>query len=357
MNCPRCNSEILQDDKFCNNCGYMLSKNDLHLSQHKHKKIKAVPIIISLCTVAVLSTGAFVGFKFFDRYKQAQAQLNMIDRLIASNYYSEAYNQAKSFKTKYNFGSFPKEVDSRLKTLNKDSDDAYKQCIQILSSDQTENFSESSAYLKSYVQAFDYSNKKNSINTLLKSITDYQSKYRELSQKSEAKQTLTSNTDLLSTLNSEVSELQTLHKLADEAVNQNNQQSKSQLISLWANNYNEYNNIYDTFSSLEQSGLYDYVFSKDDCDLLSKFASDSLLPAQAVYRYDTAVDLKSNSTIANSFNEYNNIEPKISSIISSKKSVIDDFNKNYDTLEQEVKDLHDKIKNTETTSGSGASNI
>lgn len=356
MKCPKCDNEILQDDKFCNNCGYMLQLDTKESIQTKHKKVKLLPVFLILFALGVLSVGSFFGYKYFNRYNEAQAALNRIDNLIASNYYSEAYSETKELKSKYNFGKFPKEADSRIKTLVKASDDAYKQCLQILTSDETSNLSQAAAYFKSYQQAFNYSSNNSSITDILKTISDYQSKYTELSKKSETEQTLSSNSDLVGTMTKYVTEMQTLHKLADEAINQNNQQSESQLIDLWSKNYSEYNSIYSSFNTLYQSSVYGYIFTKDDCDLLNKYVTDCLLPAQAIYRYNTN-DLLSNSDIKNSFSEYKDVETKTINMISSKKSVVDDFNSSYDSLQQQVEDLYNKIKNTGSSAASGKSNL
>lgn len=355
MKCPKCNNEILQEDKFCNNCGYMLESKDLELLKANHRKIELVPVLIILFAVMVLSVGSFFGIKYFNRYNEAQAALNKIDKLIASNYYSEAYAETKTFKSKYNYGKFPSEADSRTKDLVKKSNDAYKECLQILSSDQTSNLSQTTSYFKAYEQAFDYSSNNSNINDLLKSISDYQSKVSELNKEEETEQTLSSNSDIIGTMNNYISELQTIHKYSDEAINQNNQQSKNELLSLWSKNYSEYNNIYFNFSNLYQSSLYSTIFTKDECDLLNKYVEDSLVPAQTLYKYDTS-DLNTNSEVKSSLNEYKDIEAKTLSMLSSKKTVVDNFNSNYDNLQQQVETLYNKIKNTGST-GTGTSKM
>lgn len=408
MVCPKCNKEISENDNFCIYCGYMVKRNEINteeadnsihnntdvnidnsnsissevntgISEYapnkvdsyqqtnngdynqvyvKPKKMRLKSVLAVSVGIVVFITGVVFAGKYATKTFAGDVALSKIDNLIDNSDYNEAYSETVKFKTKYNFGNFNKKADQRKKLLIQRSEEAYNECINVLNNDSTDNFSQTVKYFKTYQQVFDYSSKKSDVDNLLKSISDYQTKLKELDKKALTEQFLSSNPNFISTLQNYTNEIKAIHQLSDEAINGNNTESKDALVALWKKNYNDYYKAVNLVKSLNESDLYGVILSKEDCDVLQNYVTDGLLPAQTIYQNDSysAADLANNTKIKASFSEYKTLESKLQELLTSKKTVIDTFNKDYDDLQDQVDDLYNKIKGS-SSKGSGKTNL
>lgn len=299
--------------------------------------VVALLIIIVLFTIIIPS---------YNRNKAAKEALNAIQSAIDNQDYSQAFNDLATFKTEYDFGKYPKEADKNVDVLNDLADKAKKEGLKKISSDNSEYFEDTYQYFKDYTSDYSYDEYIDQVNNLLQLIEDYKKKDVDLNASNATLEWYNNNSPFISYMEDYIKDVDSLHELADECINNKNYDLSNSLYNEWDNNYDYYYGMIDDINTMTEDDLNNTLMMADEYSKFKNLIIYGLLPAESYYQSMNGIYLDDDTLqlTRDSWSKYNSLYDEVTTILADKKSLISIYSDTVDTLTNEVNTLLEQIK-------------
>lgn len=322
-----------------------VSEMDNDNSKRSKKKVILLGIIgvVALLIIIILFTIVIPNYK---RNQAAKESLNTINSEIDNQKYAQAFNDLSSFKTEYDFGKYPSEADKSLKVLNELADKAKQDGLKILNNDSSEYFEDTYKYFKDYTVNYSYDKKIGQVSDLLQLIDDYKKKADDLSAASDTLKWFDSNKKLIGYMEGYINDVDTIHRVADDCINNKKYNLSDTLYKDWDSNSEFYYGIVDDIKKLSDSDLNNTLMTTEEYDKFKNLIIYGLLPAETYYQSMNGVYIDDDALqlTRDSWSKYNALYSEVTSLLKDKKELISTYHDTVDSLTDEVKTLLDKIK-------------
>ena len=310
---------------------------------------------MSLCIVAI---------KFTIYIVNGNKAISKINTLINEKNYNGAYESANKDIKKYKYLGFSKKISKCQSKLEQESEQAYKEGIDILAASKDEDYSDALAYFKDYNLTYSFSKNKSEVLKIIGLITEFGEKNSKLQAEKEFSKYFADNEKILNILKKYYTEINNFHNVINEAINGGNSEKLVEAYILWCDNKAYYYHMFDDIKSArEQVNIT--IFSDKDFENFFNFLTQGLVPGEYVYnliRFNSR-NTGTEETIRQSWSAYEMLQEKVDDMISNKTIYLSSYKSNLESLEDDVNKLKISISNYSTsnsldeTSGKESSNI
>lgn len=295
-----------------------------------------------ILSVVVFTVLLFSGI-YFKAYSDAKSDFLHIEAFAAQGNYKQAYSDLIEFKGKHVISNFPQRADQKLKELNAISEDKYIEGIRMIGTDKSGTYSSVETYFKDYKLNFPYSTKIARVDTLINDISDLKKSTDEYNTYKSLQDYISANGDIVSSLDKYIKDGIYIHNLAYVAVNSPSSSNLMALYSEWKKNSSYYQSIATDLTTIKDKDFKNTLFAADEYNDIRRFLASAFLPGEAVYNMINFGNSGGTDSVRQSWNTYDSLENKVTSIINSKKQAIKNYGDKVVKLEEEIGNLKKKI--------------
>lgn len=281
----------------------------------------------------------------------ADENFKSISNNININNYAEAYVSLTSFKKDFNFANNNQLTDEKIFFLESTADKEFEKGIELLSSDESLEFSITSKFFKSYKSDFSFSKKMNYVEDLLALINKHNEKRNTLIKGISIKNLVSKDGDVIKRLESQFNDIKYIFELStNAAINRDTNKllSALKLYETKRENYADFLNEIDNFQMVTQ----DAIFTSREYDNMKKFILNGISPCEFLYQAAVYKKLGSTKELEKSKTEYQKLEPVVFKSLSEKKLLMPSILGRIESLGTEVHFIKKQIHSFEISKNS-----
>lgn len=303
-------------------------------------KRKLISIIIVVVAVIFIVTGIFVYKKVTYKHK-SNKELSKINSLIDNENYKDAYNKIKKDK-KNKYGDKDK-LNDKLKELKNKENEAYKNCLKMLSSDD-ETFSKTISALKDYLSKYEYSDNAKSAKELLDLIQNYNNKLSEYNNAKTIADSYKGNVNLLNTIISYEGSVDAFHGVIAGCTSAKSPSDVKSAYYYWNSNSGYLYSMNGNLQSMKQS-IPNCIFTDSDIKAVEAFINNGIVPGECINEVASTREYSDSvyDRFFDSWSKYSSLKSQVDSIISTKQNEISSRNVDVTPFLNEVNDIKNKI--------------